>query len=306
MEREVIEAVDKVRIEFLLGSRISADALHFTPIGIISEDGIPLMLQVDSNLVGSSGFQMESQIRGVPEGLDDLISRDSVLTALADHRKALAVAGMPAQLGFDHPFIRANFAPDDSAILALDFASGKLVGQFAMHVVVFGDDKQAGSAFIQPMHDSRPHIMAGVRLSEMMEQGIDQRSREIAMSGVRNHAGGFVDHEQVRVFVIDIECDRFRENVGRGLLAKVNLDQLIAADFLRFPRNFAVEKDQPRIDQFVDFIARNRRESLLEITVNPNRMLTRRSLELIWNWECRRVAHGQERTSFCVDHTPKK
>ena len=55
----------------------------------------------------------------------------------------------------------------------------------------------------------------------MGDQGVDEGRVRVARRGVDHQAGGFVDHQQVRVLVDDVERDVLRpRNGGRSLRDK--------------------------------------------------------------------------------------
>ncbi len=53
----------------------------------------------------------------------------------------------------------------------------------------------------------------GQRTTVTMKQGIDERARSMARTGMYNHALGFVDHGDVLIFVDNVQRDRFRHNI---------------------------------------------------------------------------------------------
>lgn len=82
--------------------------------------------------------------------------------------------------------------------------------------VVLGDDEEAGGVFVDAVDDAGAGDAAdaGKGVAAMGEEGVYQRHVGVAGGGVDGEAGGFVDDEEVVVFVDDIEGDSLRFDVG--------------------------------------------------------------------------------------------
>ena len=91
----------------------------------------------------------------------------------------------------------------------------KLIGQPVMCAVRFCHDQQAARILVDPMHDTRAFLAAHAReiAAEMMQQRVDQRSARGARGRMHHHARRFVHHDQIVIFIADIE----RDVLGPGL-----------------------------------------------------------------------------------------
>src|SRR5216683_1451551 len=93
--------------------------------------------------------------------------------------------------------------------------------------VVARDGDQAGRAFVEPMHDPRPHRASGHRPAPAAsEQRVDQRSGVVAGRGVHDHPGRLVDDGEILVFIKDIERDVLRGGVADVGLRDLELDHV--------------------------------------------------------------------------------
>ena len=123
----------------------------------------------------------------------------------AQHRHAFAVEGIAAEIAFHDAIWRTGAAPDHGVVDALDGMGGELFGKAAHGALVFGRDQQPAGVLVQPVHDARPRHAAdaGERIAAMGEQRIDQRAVQIAGRGMHDKSRGFVDHDQIGIFVTD-------------------------------------------------------------------------------------------------------
>jgi hypothetical protein len=78
-------------------------------------------------------------------------------------------------------------------------------------MVIFGDDYQTTRLFVEAVDDSWPFYAAdsGKAISAMREKRIYQRAAAVPGGGVNNKSGGFIDYNQIIIFVNDIEWDGF-------------------------------------------------------------------------------------------------
>ena len=63
----------------------------------------------------------------------------------------------------------------------------------------------------------------------MSEDRIDQRSARRSVRGMRDHAGGFVDDDDIFVFIDDWNVDRFGLDDKRGAFPDLVLDDVARA-----------------------------------------------------------------------------
>jgi len=103
------------------------------------------------------------------------------------------------------------------------------------------------------MDDAGAEGIAGLRERlAAAKKCVDERALGIASAGVNGHASGFVDGDDVVVFVKDVEWDGFGFGLeGRAGLG-VDLDRVAGADFLGVFSWLAVEEDEVLFDEFLD------------------------------------------------------
>ena len=93
-----------------------------------------------------------------------------------------------------------DHAPHERHVLFLDLSIGELSRQFLMSAIILRHDHQARRAAIEPMDDAGPQFTAdATQVLDVMEQGIHEGSTGMSGAGVNDHAGGFVEHDDVPI-----------------------------------------------------------------------------------------------------------
>ena len=141
---------------------------------------------------------------------------------------------------------------DECDVSLFDFACAKGFAEFGVGEIVFGDEDDAGGFLVETMDDAGAEDVAA--LGEGLaaaEERVDERAGVVSSSGVDDHAGGFVDGEDVVVFVESFEWDGF----GFGADGRARLggdgDAFAAADFVGSFGGFSVQKDVGGVDEFL-------------------------------------------------------
>ena len=132
---------------------------------------------------------------------------DHVILRLAPQVAPLALSanGDPArfilaQRGINHPLPDRDVTVNDGEIFLGHRARFPEFAQFTGGSGIFGDDDQAGSFAIQPVHQTRFGIQLEINPGAADETGIF-----VALRRMTHKVGGLVDDEQVGVLVDDGE-----------------------------------------------------------------------------------------------------
>ena len=128
-----------------------------------------------------------------------------------------------------------------------------------MSEIVLGDDHDAAGFLVEAMYDAGPPDAADARqcIAAMVDQRIDQGTGPIAISGMDDKAGGFIDDDEVDVLVEDVECDIFP--LGSRIFRRGNLDcnaKTLAQLVFGLADWFTVNADLASADERLDAIAR--------------------------------------------------
>ena len=117
-----------------------------------------------------------------------------------DHGHALAVARIAAHGGLHHALGRAlPRTMGQRKVFAAHLPGGDGGHQRIHRRAGFGHGHQAAGVFVQPVHDARARQTGKSRA--VGQQAIEQRAAPVAGRRVNHQAGGFVQHEQVLVFM---------------------------------------------------------------------------------------------------------
>ena len=86
----------------------------------------------------------------------------------------------------------------------------------AMAAVVLGHHQQPGGVLVQPVNDARTRLAADARQRPAVkQQRVDQRAAGMPGRRMDHQASRLVDHQQVVVFVQDVERQGFGGKLGR-------------------------------------------------------------------------------------------
>ncbi len=149
-------------------------------------------------------------------------------------------------------FVRC--ALDYAEVLFLGLSLGELGNERLVGWVVFGADDAARSIFIESVDDawSLDSADAGELSLAVVEEGVDEGARAVSGSGVDDEPGGFVDDDDVFVFMEDIEWDIFWLGVVWLGLWDFNGDDVALIDGGFGFGDLAVDEDVTRFEQGLD------------------------------------------------------
>ena len=73
-----------------------------------------------------------------------------------------------------------------------------------MREIIFGDEHDSGGFLVEAVNDARPQRIAGLRKSlTAAEERVNERAGGISRASVDGHARGFVDDDDVVIFIQD-------------------------------------------------------------------------------------------------------
>ena len=105
-----------------------------------------------------------------------------------------------------------------------------------MGIVIFRDDDQSGSLFVEAMDDARAQRFVGLRSAagerlSTSEKRVYEGTSGIPCSGMNAHSRGFVDDEEVVIFIKNFQRDGLRFGAKRRALPRFEDDAFTAAKF---------------------------------------------------------------------------
>ena len=105
---------------------------------------------------------------------------------------------------------------------------GKLLAQTAVSFIIFGNDQQTASVFVNTVDDARTFYTAdaGKAVPTMVKQGINQSSAMRSGRRMYSHSCRFVDNQQVIVFINNVQRNIFRLRISVNRFRYNNLKRI--------------------------------------------------------------------------------
>ena len=209
--------------------------------------------QVDADLVGPPGDEVQLQERPQREALADAVSGGRRAPVRHDgHPRAVVRVAADGRL--DPPHGRRRCAGHEGQVGLLDPAGLELGHQGGLGAIVLGDHQQAAGVAVQAVHDAGAGDPgdAPVDGAGAPQQGVDERAGGMAGAGVRDQAGRLVDHQQVLVLVHDGQVDGLAEQVGRQGRRDLQADGGARGEDRVGAQRAAIARDVPGRDQALD------------------------------------------------------
>ncbi len=212
-------------MEFLLGDGVVEGELPgveeeawggvgvFFSVDGVAEDGGAEVVEVDADLVGAAGVEVaedEGGFGGGVCGADFVIGDGCFAAGRIYDGHFLAVDGVAADVGEDGSGGWVGYAIGDGEVEFLHGgAFGELGGEGLVSGIGFCDDEAAGGVFVEAVDDagSFDAADAGELAFAVVEECVDEGAVVVSGGGVDDHAVLFVEDEEVRVFVEDVEGD---------------------------------------------------------------------------------------------------
>lgn len=188
--------------EFLAGLHVGG----VFAVGGVAQNGVADAGHVEADLVGASGFNLHFQETAPTPGVIHFKSGHGV-TSLGMNGHLLAVLGAALHGCVDASGFRAGRTFDEGEVGFAYVAIQEKFGKLGEAGGSFSDHQGAGGVFVQAMHDSGAQVFAGLEF-EVRQHGVGHGV--VLVTGgiwVHHHAGRFVDHQHVFVFVNDVEGD---------------------------------------------------------------------------------------------------
>lgn len=193
------------------GSRRNAEA---PTVRLIAHQREADMGHVHANLVSTAGFQLDPHMGVRAEALEHTVVADRRLAAVGDGH-ALTHTAVAADRGIDLA-TGGHHANHDALIDAADLAGLHLLNQLGLRLQGLGHHHQARGVLVQAMNDTGTRHVDDVW--HVVQQRIEQGTAGMAGGRVHNQARRLVDHQDVVVFVDDIQLDVFCDPLALGLL----------------------------------------------------------------------------------------
>jgi hypothetical protein len=172
------------------------------------------MPQMHADLMRPSRVQLQFHQGGASPSLQDAIAGAGRASVPAADGHALAMGRVARDWRVDVAAQARHSPAGHGQINLLDIAAGELRGEMKMGGVVLGRHQATAGIFVQTMNNAGPRDPANAAElpAAVMEQGVDQRVLPVARGRMHHPSRRLVEHQQVVVFVEDVQ----RQVLGLG------------------------------------------------------------------------------------------
>lgn len=260
-----------VGVEHLAGKGDAEVAEGFAAsVLLVSSNGVADVGEMHADLMRSAGQGLDAQVRGVIEALQDAIAGEcfSSLGGGGDHLfSVLAAAG---DMRLDESAFFGRRSDDNSAVFLVNRAGLELLCEPVVCHIVLSHDDAAGGVLIQPVNNAGAKRMpASGKLSAVGEQRVDKGVRRITCCWVHDETRGFVDHDEVIVFVKDVEGDVLGFESGFLRRRKNRFDSITGLDRMVRLDLLPVESDKSLLDELLNVRPRPVGKLLRKKSIQP-------------------------------------
>ena len=180
-----------------------------TPVDRIPHDGVPQVLQMNPDLMGPPGVQLQpEQVDHLEPGNDRGVGPGR--PALRGNAHALPVLLAPGDRRLDANRSGVEMAPGQRRVAAMDPARRDGGAEPPVGQIGLGHDHESGGVAVQPMDDARPALRASGQRGAARDQRVDEGVVPMAGGRVNHQAGRLVDDGEVLV----LENERERDGGG--------------------------------------------------------------------------------------------
>src|SRR5690606_33290818 len=153
-----IEMIEQVPHEGLSPARCRAVSDGPSAVRLVAEDGMPDVLRVHTDLVGSSGFEAKCAHARVGHRLDELVIRHGPFSGSGrTHSHLLPVAGIASEIRLDAPRVRVRYAPYHGHVTSRDAALVELAREGGVRRIVLRHAEEPGCVLVETMDEARPN-----------------------------------------------------------------------------------------------------------------------------------------------------
>lgn len=176
----------------------------------IADERCALVMKVDTDLMGAAGVKVAADERGEAGRVsseDFVIGDGGFSPGWIDDCHFLAIHRMATDVGKNGIFGGLGDALGDGKVKFFHRSTGKLVDEGLVGDVGLGDNDAAGRVLVEAVNDAGTldAADAGELPAAVVKKGIDEGTIGIARSGVNDHAGGFIDDDQILILEQDFQ-----------------------------------------------------------------------------------------------------
>lgn len=201
-----------------LPRRVDPGMVSFTAIQGVTNHRVMKVGHMDPYLVGAPGFDAKSKQGNIGKRFLDDVGRARETSSRWVCRHADAMMRASPDRSVNGARLLAGASPDKSEILLVDVTRLELLLQVMKCLFMFGGNQDTTGIFIETVHDAGPPFTAdALQVGTVMQQGMNQGPGVVTRGWMDDHAGRFVDDDDVTILIQDLQVEVFRHqfNIGR-------------------------------------------------------------------------------------------
>jgi hypothetical protein len=188
-------------------------------IDSVAHDRVTQVRQVDPDLVGPAGMQLQAkEVHDLETCYHDSVGPGWAPAGGNNH--PLSILLMAGDGRVDAHGTLVQVSPDQCGVAAADPAGGDGCAEPPVREIGLRHEHEPRCVSIQPMNDTRPAFGAAGQRSAACYQGVDQSVVPMPRRWVNDQARRFVDHSEMLVFEDNRERNGARLKSARWLVIR--------------------------------------------------------------------------------------
>ena len=181
-------------------------AIVFRTISLIADERKANVQKMHPDLVRPAGVERRFDISGGVQLLADAVTGPCLTPRIIRGRHALAMGRMAGDGGPNLAGSMRQISANDGQVGFVETPLGELPGQRDVRRIVLCDHQTAAGVFIEAVNDARPGDTADAAelALAVVQERINERVFLVARRRVDDHPRGFINHQQILVFVEDV------------------------------------------------------------------------------------------------------
>ena len=247
------------RVDSGSGRRVSHDPS--AAIDVLSDQGMTRVGEMDSDLVGATGFEVNLDGSHAGIDLEDFVVGHGGLALTHPRGESLSMMGVSSVQSLEGSGLGARNALRECEIRLLDFSLLKALHQARVGFGGLRKNDDARRSSVEPVDDAGANRVRVGECAEVVKHPGEERSVLVAVSRMDNTTCGLVDDKELGVLVEDLERQRFRLEGERNRFGGTVFDMHpnLEAGALAAEGGLPIDGDRALFEVLFELIAADRK-----------------------------------------------
>ena len=256
-------------------------------IAFVIKERMTYPVEMNADLMGSSCLKAALDHCHVAEAFKNLEVGHSMLAMISvrEDPESHTVIRVTSDIACDGALIFLDIAPYDSYITTLDRMYEELLREIELRLFVLSYNQKTRGILIDAMHEHSHSFILGIRTlrdTEMVCEGIHERTAEMAVTRMYDHTGFLIEHEDVIILMYDIERNSLRKDLkSPALIRHDELHDISRAYHIVCLYYLVVDTYVFCLDRQLYSVTRGIFHMCSEVLVHAHRHLTCRDIETV-------------------------